>query len=131
MQDMTKELKKLVAFNFQTIDADTTTGGNAIDLQGYEACDFTIVAGNLTDGVFTPLIEESDASGSGYTAVADDDLIGLEADAAVDADNEIKSIGYVGHKRYVKLSIVSSATDAGGPVGAIVTLGHARHNPVS
>ena len=131
MQDITKELNLANALNATAISSNTTTAGAAIDLQGYEAMVFAIRSNAWTDGTYTPLVQESDSSGSGYTDVADDDLIGLEADAAIGAANTVKKIGYVGHKRYVKLSIVSTGVTSGANMSAIAIRGHARHNPVA
>lgn len=129
--DLKNNIQQLVGFNIQAISSDTTTNGAEIDTQGFESATFILQAGTLSDGTYTPLIEESDVSGSGYTAVADADLIGTEADAAVDASNEISRIGYIGKKRYVRLSVVSTSTSSGGTVGAVAILGSARHNAVS
>lgn len=129
--DSKTNIKENVAFNIQAISSDTTTNGTEVDTQGYESLTFVVQAGTLTDGTYTPSIEESDTSGSGYTAVVDADLVGTEADAAVDASNEIKRIGYIGKKRYVRLSIVSTSTTTGGTVGGVAILGNAKHNPVA
>jgi hypothetical protein len=131
MQDISKELNLAIALNATAISSNTTTAGTAIDLQGYEALLLEIRSHAWTDGTYTPLVEESDASGSGYTAVADDDLTILEADAAIGAANTVKKIGYVGHKRYVRLSIVSTGVTSGANIGATAIRGHARHNPVA
>jgi hypothetical protein len=134
MQDLHSNIKVVPALTLRAaIATDTTTAGSEIDLQGYESCEFIIASGVLTDGSYTPLIEESDVSGSGFAAVADADLISTEAAEAFAAtDNgEVHKIGYVGHKRYVKLSIVSASTTSGGFLAAVAVLGHARHNPVA
>jgi hypothetical protein len=131
MQDTHNTFKKVVALTPRAaIATDTTTVGTAIDLQGYESCEFVILSGVLTDGTYTPLIEESDDNSS-YSAVADADLLSTEAAEAFAAtdDAEAHSIGYVGHKRYVRLSIVSAGTTSGGFLAAMAYLGHARHNP--
>ena len=117
MQDMHSEIKVVPALTPRAaIASDTTTAGSEVDLQGYEACTFVIASGVLTDGSYTPLVEESDTAGSGYTAVADADLISTEAAEAFAAtdDGEVHKIGYVGHKRYVRLSLVSASTSSGG-----------------
>jgi hypothetical protein len=132
MQDLHSNMKVVPALTPRAaIATDTTTVGSEVDLQGYEACEFIIASGVLTDGSYTLLIKESDTSGSGYTAVADADLLSTEAAesfAATD-DGEVHKIGYVGHKRYVRLSVVSASTSSGGFLAAVAVLGHARHNP--
>jgi len=120
--EKTKILQK-VALNIQAITTDTTTAGTEIDTQGFEALTFLFQAGTLTDGTYTPLVQESDTSGSGYTNVVDADLIGTEAAAALDTSNTASRIGYVGKKRYVKISLVSTSTSSGGTLGAIAVLG--------
>lgn len=125
-RDMHNNILPAVAFNTQAISSDTTTNGTEVDLQGFESLEFIIQSGTITDGTYTPLVEESDTSGSGYTAVADTDLLGTEADAAFAAadDNVTKRIGYIGFKPYVRLSIVSASTNTGGTLSASAIKGH-------
>lgn len=130
--DSKNNIKAVVALNIQAISSDTTTAGSSIDLTGFNSATFAIQSGTLTDGTYTPVISDSD-DGSTFTAVADDFLIGTEAEAAFAAtdDNAIKTIGYVGGKQYVKLSIVSASTSSGGTIGAQALLGHSSHAPVT
>lgn len=88
----------------------------------------------ITDGTYTPVINESDDSGmSGESAVADADLTTTEALAALAAtdDNVVKRIGYTGSKRYVTCDIVSASTTSGGTLGVVAVLGHASAAPVA
>ncbi len=102
------------AFDNQSITSDTTTVGNIIDSQGAEGLEFYIQSGTLNDGNFLPLIEDGDAANlSDASPVSDTFLIGTEADATFtdSADNnKVKQIGYVGKKRFVRLSLVSTST---------------------
>lgn len=133
MRDSYNNLNGVIALNFQTISSDTTTAGNEIDMQGYHSITFFPQTGTVTDGDYTILIQESDTSGSGYSDVADADLIGTEADAsftADDDDNSILKIGYIGNKRYVKASVVSTNTSSGAVYGITAVQGHAEDAPV-
>lgn len=102
--------------------ANTTTVGNIIDTEGFEGIDFIIRADNLLSGLITPLLEDGDNSALSDAAAVDDAYIigtdgvetGQEAEAALAADG-VSHIGYVGKKRYVRLSLVST----GGPTGDI------------
>lgn len=81
-----------------------------LDTRSYSAVAFLILIGALadSDATFTVLFEEGDdASLSDNSAVADADLIGTEALAGFqfDDDNECRKIGYVGSKRYVRVTI--------------------------
>lgn len=132
--DLHANTKEFVALNTTTIGTNTTTVGNIIDLQGFNTCEFILELGTRTDGVFTPLIEESsnsDMSGSNVVAAAN--LIGLTTDAALNASNTAKSVGYrVGAKRYVRLSVVSTTVTTGSTgVHAIALLGTPSLTPTT
>jgi hypothetical protein len=129
--DLKNDIKSLNALNIQAITTSATTAGVEIDTQGFDSVTFEILTGARTDGTVTPLIQESDTSGSYSGSVADDDLIGTEADAALSAAQSRSIIGYVGKKRYVKLSLVSTSVTSGLTAGASAILGAAKHNPVA
>ena len=135
MKDLHNNISPAVALDTTAIGSDTTTAGNIIDLQGFNSVEFVILSGTLTDGNYTPLIEDGDDSGlSDAAAVADAELLGTEAAAAFAAasdDDAVKRIGYIGNKRYVRLSIVSASTSSGGTLSAIAVRGHAADGPTS
>ena len=83
--------------------------GEIIDMQGCNALEFIFQVGAYTDGDVTPLIEESDNSDmSSSNAVADTDLLGTEAAAALSAAG-VSNVGYIGNKRYVRATAVTAA----------------------
>ena len=132
-REIHNKLYPVVAFNTQTISTDTTTNGNILDTKDFDAIQFYVTSGTLTTGTFTVLIQEGDNSGlSDVANVADADLTTTEADAsfAVSDDDEVKRIGYIGNKRYVRLSIVSAST-ANGVIGAIAIKGYPHVGKVS
>jgi hypothetical protein len=122
-------LKPVKALNIAVINSNTTTAGNSIDLIGFEACTFVVELGARTDGTFLPLIQDSDDNSS-FADVIDQFLIGTEAGAEINTANTIKTIGYVGKKRYVKLSLVSTSVTTGATASATAILGHSAANPV-
>ena len=131
-KDLYNKILQKVAFNTQAISTDTTTNGEIIDLQGFDSATFIIQSGSLTDGTYTPLVHEgneSDLSDAG--AVADADLIGTEAGAVFSAtdDNKAKRLGYVGGKRYIRLSLVSASTSTGGTLSGSAILSDADIRP--
>jgi len=110
------------ALNIQTISSDTTTAGIIIDTVDFNAAEFTLLSGAITTGVFTPLIEDGDDSGLSDAAPVDPSfLLGTIAGATfgVNDDNAAKKIGYVGKKRYVRLSIVTISSPSGVANGII------------
>ena len=132
-REIHNDIAKDVALNIAAISTNTTTNGVIIDTQAYDAIEFAMQSGTLTDGAYTPLIEDGDDSGlSDAAAVVDAELTNTEASAAFAAadDNKIKSIGYLGGKRYVRLSVISTGVTTGGTLGATVLKGRPSHLPV-
>jgi len=108
--------------------ADTTAQvGQVIDGQGYGSVTYLIDTGSIADAdaTFTVLLEESDASGSGFAAVADADLLGTEALAGFqfDDDNECRKLGYIGSKRYTRMTITPVANASAALLAAVAVLG--------
>jgi len=120
----------------------TGTGktGSAVDTRGFDAVEleFSYGAITATAATFTVTVLEGDTTGGSFTSVADDDLIGTEANTGLAAatrtdgstENVTKRIGYIGGSRYVKGKVVSTAT-AGTPVGINVILHRAHVAPVA
>lgn len=124
MKDLSSNINVIPAFNYAQIATSTTTAGSIIDLAGYQSCTFVINSHTLTDGTYTPLIHDGDNSSlTDAAAVSDDFLIGTEAAAASTVSNKTKRIGYVGNKRYVRLSLVSTSVSSGGYLSATVIKG--------
>jgi hypothetical protein len=116
--------------------ADTTAQvGQVIDGAEADSVTYIINLGSIADAdaTFTVLLEESDASGSGFAAVADEDLIGTEALAGFqfDDDNEVRKLGYKGIKRYTRLTITPVANASAALLGAVCVLGHLSLAPAA
>jgi len=130
-RDLKNDIKIVNALNIAAISTNTTTAGVEIDTQGFESVTFEIITGARTDGTVTPLIQETDTSGSYSGSVDDDNLVGLEADAAISVAQSRSRVGYIGTKRYVKLSLVSTSVTTGLTAGASVILSDAKRLPVA
>ena len=133
MRDLCNDITVINALDIQTISTDTTTAGDEIDRADYqgESLTFVLQTGTVTDGDYLIAITHGDETGV-LTAVADADLIGTEAGASFSADtddNKTGKIGYVGGKRYVKASIVSTNTSSGAVLGMTAIIGHLKENP--
>ena len=95
---------------------------------------FAIATGSIADAdaTFTVLVEDGDNSAlSDAAAVADAELNGTEALAAFqfDDDNETRKIGYIGNKRYVRLTITPAANASAAVICAVAILGNASLQP--
>ena len=89
-----------------------------IDTANFSATEFLILIGANTDAdaTFTVLVEDGDNSAlSDNAAVADAYLLGTEALASFTFadDNETRKIGYIGSKRYVRVTITPAGNAAG------------------
>ena len=117
---VTKDLHNLIsvttAIALTAVADGEDVAGVSIDRQGSDGLEFIFQVGAYTDGSVTPLVQESDDD-STYTDVADADLTNTEASAALSAAG-VSSIGYIGDKRYVK---VTAATAAGSTLSVGAT----------
>lgn len=104
-----------------------TTTGTGVDLAGYRSAAVIVHAGVVTDGTFTPSLEESDSSGTGYTAVAAGDLDGTFAAITSATDLNVQEVGYLGSKRYIRVVLTETVASTGGLITATVV----RGNPVT
>jgi len=122
----------------RTADAN----GTGIDLQGFESATIVVDTGaegvTLSSSVKIDFILEDSDDDSTYAAVTSNNLV---TDGAVDSsgifltldDNaetpQVASIGYVGGKRYVRVTADFSGTHSTGtPLSVSVIKGHPRHN---
>lgn len=115
---------------------DTAKVSEIIDTLGYDSLLFAIATGTVADAgaAFTALLEHGDnAALTDAAAVPDTELHGTEAAASFTQanDNVVRTIGYHGQKRYVRLTITPAGNAAAWDITAIALLGHADDNPVS
>jgi hypothetical protein len=133
-RDLHSNIDDRVALDPQAIGSDTTTVGNIIDTAGYESLEFLLWTKTVTDGDYAWKIEHGDDSGLSDAAdVASTDLLGVLTGFTADTDdNKVNRVGYIGKKRYVRMSVVSTNTTTGvDAIGGIAILGHPKRAPVA
>lgn len=112
---------------------DTPFVGEIIDHQGYDAAAYEIATGELGDAnaTFAVLLEEGDDSGLSDAAdVADADMVSQTPGTAPETaagfdyshDDEVRRLGYIGTKRYTRLTITPSGNTGNVYLGAICVL---------
>ncbi len=132
MKDLHNNIKVSTVLAPAIIDSDTTTEGEIIDTQGFESLEFVLQTGELTDGAFAAVLNDSDADDmTGEAVVAAAGLIGSLPDFDDSEGDTVKRVGYRGSKRYVRLDVVSTTTTDGGLVGAIAIQSNPRNAPVA
>lgn len=137
MRDLANHLSVVRAISPAAAVTDNTAFvSQIIDLAGYQSAMLAIVLGALVDAdaTFTVLLEHGDASNlSDAAAVPDSQLTGTEASAnfTFAADNGVKKLGYVGPKRYLRLTITPANNTGNVFLSAIAILSAARYWPAA
>lgn len=119
-----------------SVSDNTAQVSQIIDTAGFESLEFVINIGSVADAdtTFAVLVEDGDqANLSDAAAVADAFLLGTEALAGFqfDDDNELRKIGYVGGKRYVRLTITPANNASAALLSAVAILGNPRNAPTA
>jgi hypothetical protein len=123
LREQKSTLKSLISIDPQT--AAGNINGNEIDVKDFDSAKF-VCSGDGT-AVGTIKIQETDTSGSGYADAAAADVFGTQGED-VDATNTIRTLAYIGSKRYVRLVWTNTT---GGVIAGTVELGCAHLSPVS
>jgi len=134
MRDLHNNIHPLRAISPVSVSDNTAQVSQIIDRQGFKSLEFVIATGSLADAdaTFTVLVEDGDAANlSDAAAVADANLLGLETTASFqfDDDNETRKIGYIGNKRYVRLTITPANNASAALLSAVAILGHPANGP--
>jgi hypothetical protein len=114
-----------------TVSDNTAQVSQIIDLQAVAYLEFVLSTASLADAdaTFAVLVEHGDqANLSDAAAAPDSDLLGLEADASFTfaADDSVRSIGYRGSKRYVRLTVTPALNASGATFGAVALCGRKK-----
>lgn len=135
-RDLLNHINPLPAIAPVVATDNTALVSAVIDTKGFESLTFVIATGTLADAdaTFAILVEDGDASNlSDNAAVGDDQLVGTEALAGFTfaADGAARKIGYIGGKRYVRLTITPAGNSGNAPIAAMAILGHPRSMPTA
>jgi len=136
MKDLANVIHPLRVISPVSVADTTAQVGQIIDKKGFESVTYVIATGSIADAdaTFTVLLEEGDNSAlSDAAAVADADLLGTEALAAFqfDDDNETRKLGYIGSKRYTRLTITPVNNASAAVISAVAILGHPQIAPTA
>ena len=135
MKDLMNSIDVKRVISPVSVADNTAQVGQVVDRRGASSVTYLIATGSIADAdaTFAVLLEECDTSGGTYTAVADADMIGTEALAGFqfDDDNECRKLGYKGAKRYTKLTITPANNASAALVAAVCVLGHQMVAPTA
>lgn len=139
MRDLMNDIHPKVSITPRVIVDNTAAVGENIDGQGYDSVTHVIATGTLADAdaTFETLLEHADDNGAGapgvYAAVPDAELVGTEVLAGFTfaADIACRKLGYVGGKRWTRLTVTPVNNLANAPLAAVAILGHPSVKPTA
>lgn len=134
MRDLHNNIHVARAISPVSVADNTAQVSQIIDRQGYQSLELLIATGSVADAdaTFVVLVEDGDDSGlSDAASVTDANLLGTEALAGFqfDDDNEVRKIGYIGDKRYVRLTVTPVNNASAAVIAAVAVLGHPNYTP--
>lgn len=142
MRDFANNVQVKRVLSPVSVSDDTALVGEIIDRLGYDSLTYVIATGSIADAnaTFAVLLEHGDAANlSDAAAVADADMIsqtsGTPPETAAafqfDDDNEVRKIGYIGNKRYTRLTITPTGNGSAALLSAVAVLAHPHSAPVT
>ena len=136
MKDLLNNIDVKTVLAPVSISDTTARVGAVIDRHGFDSLTYVIALGAIADAdaTFVVLLEESDASDmAGAVAVDDAFLLGTEALAAFkfDSDNGCRKLGYIGGKRYTRMTITPVGNSGAALFGVLALLGHPVYAPTA
>lgn len=136
MRDLYNSVTVQRAISPVSVADNTATVSQIIDRLGYNSLLFVIALGSIADAdaTFTVLVEDGDNSAlSDNAAVVDAELLGTEVLASFqfDSDNGVRKIGYLGNKRYVRVTITPAANASAALFSVMAILGHPAYRPAA
>jgi hypothetical protein len=122
MRDLASNLLASRGGSPVAITDTTALVSQIIDLAAFDGGMFVYGTGTLADAdaTFTVLLEEGDESDlSDNAAVADADMVGLETGFIFSDDDEVYKLGYIGSKRYIRLTLTPVANSGSAPLFSV------------
>ena len=135
MRDLFNNITPVGAVGQVITATDNTAIVSAIvDTQGADSLTFVIATGTLADAdaTFATTIQHGDAANlSDAESVPAAQLLGTTTAASFTfaADGKAFKLGYVGSKRYVRVTVTPSANTGNAPIAIVPILGHLDHAP--
>jgi hypothetical protein len=124
------------------VSDNTAQIGIILDTEGYEEVTFEILIGTIADAdaTFTVLLEEGDnVALSDAAAVADVDMVSQTLAVAPETaaswnfgdDNEVRKLGYIGTKRYLRMTVTPALNAGAADFSVIAVLGAGPSSPLT
>lgn len=108
-----------------------TTNGTGVDLAGYRSAVGIVQLGTITDGTWTPKLEESDDNSSWGDVAAADRSGSFTARTSAN-DETVEEVSYYGSKRYIRITVEETvASTTGALFNALIVRGDPLTQPAT
>ena len=140
MRDMYNQIGIKLVIPPVVVSDNTPQVGAIIDRSGFEALTYLIATGTLADAdaTFSVSLHEGDeADLSDAALVSSWDLLGSNVPATPTMsftfanDGVTMKLGYIGARRYTRLTITPSGNSGSAPIAAVAILGRPNTAPVA
>lgn len=130
-RDLHNLIKNSIIFVLRAIIINTTSSGSSVDTLGLQSVEIIMTGGDVLDGSYQlAIFDASDAGFSDAAPVAPEFLIGNISDMKIDSSDKVLSIGYVGHRRFLTVEVVSTGVTSGiTGLSVIVVADSPNHSP--
>ncbi len=140
--DLHNRVTTVRAIRPQTITS-SNIASSGIDLQFFSSAEIVVEFGDIDEMGTSPVgsakvdvqLEDSDDN-STFADVVKADIVGGDATfssglvfTGVTTDVNVLEVGYVGAKRYIRVTLKPTGLTNGGPIAAMVIKGNPRHGP--
>jgi hypothetical protein len=139
MRDFLHSVVAKRAISSTRVTDNTAQVSQIIDMQGFESAMFVANFGTIADADTTvaALLEEGDAANlSDAATVANQDMISMSTAAPLtaagfqfDSDNQVRTLGYIGVKRYIRLTYTPANNTGNLDIGVTCLLSRAGLRP--
>lgn len=132
MQDLHNKVEVRRMISPTRVTDNTAQVSQIIDLQGYDSAEILVAYGTLADAdaTFTALLEEGNVSNlSDAATVAAADRLGSLPSTTFAGDDTVAKVGYIGSKRYIRLTITPANNTGNADISAVALLGMAMKQP--
>lgn len=142
LRDLHNNVELRRAISPTRVTDNTAQVSQIIDLANCFSMEFAIAIGTVADAdaTFQVLVEDGNNSALSDNATVDPtQLLGIVGVAATptgasfrfDSDDQVRKIGYIGAKRYVRLTITPALNAGNADISAIAILGKHHKDPQS
>ena len=133
-RDLHNAIKVSRAISPTRITDNTAAVSQIIDMAGYNSAEFIVATGTLADAdaTFTALLEEgATPTLSDNAAVAAADQLGSLPSFIFSDDDKVFKVGYIGKRRYIRLTITPGANTGNADISAICIQAGALKQPIA